>query len=175
VTIEERNGRLETAFSPQAVEEPDNNNFPLIYGTYGTHCRFTGDFDARVEFELLEWPGANGVAVQLGAWFPAQNLGVVRWSNRQTEQYASWGTRQSPASPTSDLRGALRIQRVGDRITTSFRRGGTWDQLQTITGSFGAPLIGLQAISKDDWFADKPVRIAFDNFTVAAQDRACGG
>jgi hypothetical protein len=173
VAIEERNGRLEATLSAQAVEEPDNNNFPMIFGTYGTHCRFAGDFDARVELELLEWPAGNGVAVQLGAWFPTQNLRVVRWSNRQMEQYGSWGTQTSPSSPSDDRRGALRIQRVGNRITTYFQRGRVWEALHTISGSFGSPLIGLQVLSKDDWFADTTVRIAFDNFSVAAEDRGC--
>jgi hypothetical protein len=170
VTVEERNQKLEVTIAPDAVAEGD---YKLISGTYGTHCRFLGDFDARVEFELLDWPEANGVVVQLAAWFQSFNASVIRQSQLWIEEYGSWMTTRARSSPSNDRRGALRLRRVRDTVTTYFRRDTDWYPMQTSTGFVGAPLIGLQAMSRDDWFADKPVRIAFDNFTLVAADRAC--
>lgn len=170
VTVEERNQRLEMTIAPDALAEGD---YKLISGTYGTHCRFLGDFDARVEFELLEWPEANGTIVQLAAWFQSFNAGVVRQSQLWTEEYGSWLTRRARSSPSNDTRGALRLRRVGDAVTTYFRRSADWYPLQTSSGFVGAPLVGIQSMSRDDWFADKPVRIAFDNFSLTAGKRAC--
>ena len=170
VTVEERNQRLEMTIAPDAPAEGD---YKLISGTYGTHCRFLGDFDARVEFELLDWPDANGVIVQLAAWFQSFNAGVVRQSQSWTEEYGSWLTNRARSTPSNDRRGAVRLRRVNDAVTTYFRSDTGWYPLQTSTGFVGAPLIGLQAMSRDDWFADKPVRIAFDNFSLVAGERAC--
>jgi hypothetical protein len=111
--------------------------------------------------------------VQLSAWFRGYNAGVVRQSQNWTEEYGSWLTNRARSSPSKDIRGALRLLRKGDQITTYYRRGGEWYPLQTSTGFVGAPLIGLQAMSKDEWFADKPVRIAFDNFSLTAATSAC--
>lgn len=170
VTIEEQGGRLEVSVQPDAVAEGD---YKLISASYGTTCRYLGDFDARIEFELLEWPEANGVVVQLAAWFNDTNVGAVRQSQTWAEEYASWMTNRGRSNPSADGRGTLRVRRVGDRITTYFRRAQDWYPLQSERGYTGAPIIGIQTMSKDEWFADKPVRIAFDNFSLTAAKRAC--
>jgi DNA-binding SARP family transcriptional activator len=169
VTVEEVNRRLEMAIAPTAVAEGD---FSLISGSYGTTCRFTGDFDARVEFELLAWPEANGVLVHLMAWFNATPAGIWRQSQRWAEDYSSYIWNQGQAYPTITTRGALRVQRKAGWITTYFRLGRRWSPLHSARVT-GAPMIGLQASSRDDWFADQPVRIAFDNFSLTAAARAC--
>lgn len=170
---EERNGRVEITIAANAPAEGDFNQ---IAASYGTSCRFQGDFDARVEYELLEWPVKNGVVLSFSAWFiSGPQVSVVRqsqsWSN---EDYGSWLGNRVESSPSSDLRGALRIRRVGTTITTFYRRpAGDWHAFQAQGGFSGAPMFGLIAFSRDDWFADKPVRVAFDNFSLTAGERVC--
>jgi hypothetical protein len=169
---EERNGRVEISISATAPAEGDFNQ---IAANYGTTCRFRGDFDASVEFELLEWPAKNGIVLQFSAWFVAgAQVGVVRQSQSWTEEYGSWMGNRTESSPSADARGGLRIRRVGATITTYYRRqGGDWYPLQSQGGFTGFPMFGLIAFSRDDWFADKPVRVAFDNFSLTADERVC--
>jgi DNA-binding SARP family transcriptional activator len=169
VTVEEVNGRLEMAIAPTAVAEGD---FSLISGSYWTTCRFTGDFDARVEFELLDWPQANGVLMHLMAWFNPPPAGIWRQSQRWGEDYSSYIRNRGQGYPTTTTRGALRVQREAGWVTTYFRLSGRWSPLHTARVT-GAPTIALQASSRDDWYADQPVRIAFDNFSLTAAARAC--
>ena len=170
VTVEEVNGRLEIAIAPTAVAEGD---YDVISGSLGTNCRFLGDFDVRVDFELLEWPAANGVIGQLTSWYNAYAATVGRFSNNLgSEEYAGWfpGATNSPA--TDHREGTLRIVRHGTLSVAQYRVSGRWHSVVSARVT-GAPIIGLQLMSKDDWFADKPVRIAFDNFVLRAEQPVC--
>lgn len=169
-TVQEQNGRLEMAFAPDALAAGDN--FKMIAGQYGTQCRFLGDFDVRVDFELLDWPSANGVLIQLAAWFRASNLSIARQSQAWGENYTAWHRSSGNTAETHHLRGGLRIRRVNDSATTYFRRGNAWVPLRTFSTD-QAPIIGLQAMTTDEWFADKPVLIAFDNFEMKAEQPVC--
>ena len=44
----------------------------------GTQCTFPGDFDARVDFTLFEWPAGANVRVGLNAFFVAAELSAMR-------------------------------------------------------------------------------------------------
>jgi len=41
---------------------PDGASGDWIGTHVGTNCQLHGDFDVQVEYELLIWPAANGVA-----------------------------------------------------------------------------------------------------------------
>ena len=177
VTLEERAGRLEMAIAADAAGNKDG----VIQAHYGTRCRFSGDFDVKVDYELVEWPSTAGVVVQLTAWFEGNQMSAGRTSVGGEEAY----TTTAPPGwnwqlPTSDSSGSLRIKRINDALKTYYRTSGRWHQLYYFVeainarGGRGAPVIGLQVFSRDEWFGDRPVRIAFDNFSVTQKRRACG-
>jgi hypothetical protein len=176
VTVEERGGRLEIAIAADAMGDQG-----VIQGQYGTQCRFLGDFDVKVDYELLEWPASAGALVQLTAWFQSNQMSLGRTSIGGEEAYTStappgWSTQHT----SSDTRGSLRITRVGELLKTYYRTGRRWHLLygfapsMNARGGTGAPVIGLQVYTRDDWFGHRPVRIAFDNFSIASKRRACG-
>jgi hypothetical protein len=152
--------------------ESQGGEFNVLGAHYGTRCRFPGDFDARVDFELLDWPAANGVYVAINAWFtqPPQ-LAIVRQSQTWGEEYASFWGRTSNRR-TADTTGSLRIRRVGTRFTTYHKSGGKWLALDSML-SEAAPMISIQAASTPDWFGHQAVRLAFDNFSMRAVRPAC--
>lgn len=169
VELAERNGRLEVAFQPDAVGEGEYN---LMGAHYGTSCRFLGDFDARVDYEVLEWPPTNGVAVQLNLWFTSATSFSILRESKAIEQYTTWHQPNGHSTPTTDARGSLRIRRVGNTVSMLYKANGRWTSLGA-GWSNGAPMISLQAMATDESFGDKPVLIAFDNFVITAAQPAC--
>jgi hypothetical protein len=169
VELAERNGRLEVAFQPDAVGEGEYN---LMGAHYGTSCRFLGDFDARVDYEVLEWPPTNGVAVQLNLWFTSATSFSILRESKAIEQYTTWHQPNGHSTPTTDARGSLRIRRVGNTVSMLYKAKGRWTSLGA-GWSNGAPMISLQAMATDESFGDKPVLIAFDNFVITAAQPAC--
>src|SRR4029453_17124131 len=51
-----------------------------------------GNFDARVDYEVLEWPPTNGVAVTLNLWFTSSPAFSIDRESKAIEQYATLGT-----------------------------------------------------------------------------------
>ena len=120
ITLAERNGRLEIEFAADGVAGGD---FNVLGAHYGTQCRFLGDFDARVDFELGVAP-LNGVQVALNAWFARRGgVMIARQSQTWDEEYMSWADPRSNSRPTLDLRGSLRVKRVGNTISTHYKSG----------------------------------------------------
>jgi hypothetical protein len=80
---------------------------------------------------------------------------------------------------SGDASGALRMKRVGERTTTYYRAGDRWRRLSGFERSIGAPggvgpsALALQVFSLDERFAHLPVRVAFDNFSIAADELSC--
>ena len=169
VELAERNGRLEIAFQPDAIGEGE---YKLMGAHYGTGCRFLGNFDARVDYEVLEWPPTNGVAVQLNLWFTTATSFSINRESKAIEQYTTWHQPNGHSSPTTDTRGSLRIRRVGNTVSMLYKSNGRWTSLGA-GWSNGAPMISLQAMATDESFGDKPVRVAFDNFVITAAQPAC--
>lgn len=176
VTIDERDGRLEMSFAGDAQPGGPND---LLDGHYGTQCRFIGDFDARVDFELLDWPVANGVVVQLTAWSGAGGMTAGRQSQSwdEGEGYVSSSPSIGTQMAAGDVQGTVRIRRAGLVTTSSYWSGTRWARLVAFSSSpiatIGAPLFGLQAISTSQTFGRRPVRVAFDNFVLTARQSAC--
>jgi DNA-binding SARP family transcriptional activator len=170
ITLAERNGRLEVEFAADGVAGGEYN---ILGAHYGTQCRFLGDFDARVEFELLDWPPLNGVQVGLNAWFTRRGgVMIARQSQTWDEEYMSWADPRSNSRPTLDTRGSLRIRRVGNTISTHYKSGKEWLSLGAARTD-EAPMLAIQAMTTNEQFGDKPVRVAFDNFELVAQQPVC--
>jgi DNA-binding SARP family transcriptional activator len=150
--------------------------FSDVGGHYGTQCRFPGNFDARVDYALAQWPAGNGVVTALSAFFGPKNYGtqVTRSSSLQGgEQYTSYLSPTTGAGAvTDDLLGSLRITRVDEVVTMYFRHSGTWHELAAEPVG-GAAVIGIGAYSPSGDWQGKPVTVAFDNFVVTAPKAIC--
>jgi hypothetical protein len=169
----EQNGRLEVSFDADAAAAPNNQGFSMMGAEVGTNCRFLGDFDVSVSYALVDWPESNGVLVQLAAWFRSGATAIGRQSLRTgPEFYTTWSGSSGTTSGTLDRSGALRLRRVGSQLASYMRAQGRWVRLWSFKSS-GAPTIALQAMSTDEWFADRPVTVAFDDVEIKAAQPAC--
>lgn len=74
VEVAERKGQLQFTFDPAASAEGDG----WFGATYESRCRFQGDFDLTIDYELPQWPAANGVSLQATAWFGTHGLTIAR-------------------------------------------------------------------------------------------------
>ena len=170
ITLTERNGRLEVEFASDGLA---GGEFHVLGAHYGTQCRFVGDFDAHVDYELLDWPMPNGVAVQLNAWFTRRGaVSVGRQSQTWDEEYVTWADARGNSRPTLDTRGSLRIRRVDGTISTHYKSGRQWLSLGAARTT-EAPMLAIQAMTTDETFGHKPVRVAFDNFALVADQPVC--
>ena len=93
-TLSEHDGHLEFAFPAGATP---GGQYDVYGGHVGTVCEFPGDFDARVDYTLPEWPTANGIIVSLWMFFKPNNLG---WeAMRQSSPHSRSRTSSSRTSP----------------------------------------------------------------------------
>jgi DNA-binding SARP family transcriptional activator len=169
VSAAEGGGRLVLTVGPKAVPE---GTYDQIDVHAGTQCSFPGDFDARVDYKLLEWPAGDNVWVGLNAIFAGG--AVMREATTQFgDIYRSWVTTSNGNVPLPDTSGSMRITRVDGVETTYFWHEGRWRRLASAP-SPGAAVFGLGASSgANDGFGHKEVKVAFDNFHVTARNPAC--
>ena len=175
IRVVEQNGALELSVGPDAVTDG-------VYGVdqhYGTNCRLTGDFDARIAFKLLAWPGANGVDVTFAAWVPPPNqsyAAISRVGGTATgglEAYSAIGSVQGFAQ-TADMVGALRLTRANGVLTTYFRSGRSWVRLAG--GYVRGPAVLIAGLyTKADRFGRQTAHAAFDDFEATAESVDCRG
>jgi DNA-binding SARP family transcriptional activator len=164
----EREGRLEIGLAADSVLGGPWNS---VEGHYGTMCWLLGDFDARVEYELLTWPERSGANLYLGAYRAKTTANVSRFSYAVGDGYGSWFEPNFLSVPTADTVGALRLRRRDGVLATYYRHAGSWVK----TGwarTPGATIIVLQLGSGSD-FSHQAVRVAFDNFKAEAEGVDC--
>ena len=175
-SLSQNGGHLEFAFSPAASPGGQYNVFG---GHVGTHCKFPGDFDARVDFTLAQWPASNGVRIVLWSFFGPTNIGwqVWRWSGPQAgESYGSYtGTGQNASVSLADTTGSLRIARNNGVVTTYFFHNGRWQMLTSGRMSELATIaVGADGGPGDNSpFGGDEVVADFDNFSVNGVDPVC--
>ena len=175
-TLAENAGDLEYAFAPDTTP---GGQFSTAGGHVGTRCRFPGDFDARVDFALVDWPSGNGVVVSLYAFLGAANtaLQVNRSSSAVWgEQYGGWFDQEAPGSAQlPDKTGTLRLLRKDGLVTGYFLHNGNWQTLSThridlpATIALGANVGPGYGTS----FGGQQVVVDLDNFTVTGANPAC--
>jgi DNA-binding SARP family transcriptional activator len=167
----EREGRLEIGLAADSVTGDPWNS---VEGHYGTQCRLLGDFDARVEFELLTWPEASGATLDMGAYFThAESTPyIARFSfSSGGDGYSSWFPPNLVPVATMDTAGSLRLRRHRGVMTTYYRHAGRWVKINSGAAP-GARTIVLQLYAGAD-FAHKAVRVALDNFSAEAEAVDC--
>jgi hypothetical protein len=133
---------------------------------------FPGNFDARVDYTLLEWPAGDNIDVGLNAIYA--NAAVMRDSSSQwSDGYASWVIPDSGSVVLPDTGGSLRIARVNGIETTYFWHRGSWRKIASAAAA-GAAVLGLQAFSDGhNPFGGNELKVAFDKFKVTGVDPIC--
>jgi hypothetical protein len=142
----------------------------------GTNCRLLGDFDVQVDYELLTWPDANGVAAFMNTYYgPAPNWeSISRESLPWAELYEARIAGSTSAVLTNDGRGTMRLTRTGSVLAASSRTASTdWQLVATSVAVLDPAVITLGAASNDTIFAHRDVKVAFDNFSVNSGRLSC--
>jgi hypothetical protein len=131
-----------------------------------------GDFTARIDYALLAWPADNKERLALGAVTGANQLLIERVSDSLvglgTEVYVTDFTGQGIlGTPTADLTGTLRLERVGDTVQGAFWTGTAWNVIGTYS------VAGEGSLARTIGFSIFPgvpvtpgVKVALDNFTL---------
>lgn len=172
VTIAETSQRLEINLAADAANGPAGG----FSGGYVTQTFFQGDLDVWVDFQLLDWPSANGVRVGL-SFGDSTNFGnfwsVERTSAGRGEIYGDvyltdFNHFIGALNPTGDQSGALRLTRTGTTVSAYYLAGGQWQLLRSDTITGADLVFTIAAWSHDQYFNDQPVKLAFDNVNVNA-------
>jgi len=140
-----------------------------------TRCLAHGDFDAQVDFNLVNWPPQNGVSVSLMVGGTPFNVYRVSWQFQPSESYGAFLPPVGTTLPADGTTGTLRLARVGDIFTTYYRSGLRWVPIISGVGpTDDVPLtLAVFNISGAATFAGQPVTVAFDNFHVFADRIVC--
>jgi hypothetical protein len=171
----ERNGRLEIAIDASLA--PPAHYFNTHYES---QCEVFGDFDEKVDFELITWPARDGINVFLRAQFPGSVLSTFVARTGPTEgqggaeiystAFAPWGT----GVPTGDSTGSLRITRKRGLMVTYYKYGQRWIKLGSRPAPGGVRFqIGIDTNVGE--FGFQTAALAFDNFQATADSVDCGG
>ena len=91
-----------------------------------TRCLASGDFDARVDFDLGTWPARNGVWLSLMAAGTPYNVYRVSWQFDESEAYGTYLPPAGNTLPASGTTGSLRLRRWGDIYTGYYLSGRRW-------------------------------------------------
>jgi hypothetical protein len=140
---------------------------------WGSQCRFDGNFDERVDYQLLEWPAGSGARVQLTAWvFPNVNSDAARATTQSSESYDGNIDQGYDSVTTQDLQGSLRVARKNGVETAYYRSQGAWVPIHTGRAP-GRAQLGLQLFATASDWTHQQVQVAFDNFRVTATNPVC--
>lgn len=167
VSLLEQGGELQLTIGASAAPSGPNNQIDVHVST---QCSFPGDFDARVEYKLSEWPAGDNIDVGMNAISGA----VMRVSGTQSgEEYVSWVGPRNTSVPLSPMGGSLRIARVKGVETTYYWHQNRWQRLVS-SREIGPAVIALQAVSDgQDVFGGEELKVAFDNFKVTGVRPVC--
>jgi DNA-binding SARP family transcriptional activator len=122
VSIVEQGGQLQLTVGADAVPGGAYNQIDVHVGT---HCSFPGNFSARVDYTLLEWPPGDNIDIGLNAIYA--NGAVTRDSSSQSGDEYSSGLSRTPTislSPTPAVRSASRASTASRRRTSGIEAAG---------------------------------------------------
>jgi hypothetical protein len=174
VTAAEQGGRLEFSVAPDAVMAGNHD----VSKQYGTRCLLKGDFETTVEYSLLDWPAADGVHLDLGAWFPPpkENYVSIARVGGTADGPESYGSNLSyqDSALTESMSGALRIKRTDGVLSVYYRNGRIWQRLGWRWAPDPAAMI-LMLWTKDSFFGRQSATAAVDNFNAISDGVVCGG
>ena len=160
-------GRAETSLAADATNGPSGFMGP----GFGSQCRAVGDYDARVRYELLDWPFSNGVHVLLG---DAGTTGAIgRRSESGFDDYLAFFNPVPASALTDHMTGELRLMRSGMSLTALYREGDTWVSLLTGPTTTAPVLLNVHLFSNEAIFGKRFVRVAYDDFQIEATAFEC--
>lgn len=146
---------------------PANSSGAMFWASAKGVPKLVGDFDARIDYSLDEWPVTSGVRVGLSIGFNSGTISVERlnYGPGNPELYlidfGSWWN----GFGTTDLGGSLRMTRVGREISGWAFVNGNWERV----GFWG--LAGTEDVtfavgtwSHDGLFSQQQARVSWDNF-----------
>jgi hypothetical protein len=176
VSVQEINQRLEVTLAADAAGS--------FAGGYWSKLAY-GDVDVAVSFSLLDWPTKNGVRVGLfliadstPTLVPTASWAAERVSGGAIESFSDVYLTDFNHSigvlvGTADTTGALRIARVGNTISAWYLANGAWQLLRSdVVAPAGELYFGFAAWSHDQYFADQPVKVAFDDIRLVPEPSA---
>jgi len=172
--LTQHDGHLEFIFPPATAPGPPYGNDG---GHIGTQCKFPGDFDARVDFTLVQWPSANGIEVALWSFLGPTNIGWQSWRRSSPQWGEQYGSFTGPATSVAldDTSGTLRLARRNGVVTAYFLHKGSWQSLTSGRNTSLATIaIGANAgAGYDSPFGGQQVVVDFDNFSVTGNNPIC--
>jgi DNA-binding SARP family transcriptional activator len=165
-----QNGKLVFTIPPAAQT---GGNYNMVGPGWATQCRFDGNFDERIDYQLLDWPSASGAHVQINAWvFPTSNSSAGRMTNQFSESYNGNVNQGWDLVDTQDMQGTLRLVRTGAGETAYYLSKGNWVAIHTGTAP-GQAQLGIQVFAMASDWSHKQIRVAFDNYSVTASSITC--
>jgi DNA-binding SARP family transcriptional activator len=174
-TLSEHSGHLEFAFPTGTAPGGQYDNYG---GHVGTLCKFPGNFDARVDFSLPQWPPTNGVSVNLWAFYGPNNSG---WAGVWRSSSAQWGEQYGGAVASNpgggvsldDVSGTVRMRRHNGLLSELFLHNGKWIRLASgYTTATLVITVGASSAQNPPARSDRVV-VDFNNFTVTASNPIC--
>jgi hypothetical protein len=165
-TVSETSGRLEITFP--ATSSGDT----LMAGVRSVHT-LVGDFDAQVDFDLLNWPDSNGFNVSIGA-SGSFTFMISRYSYSfgDHEGYLFNYLGNMSSVPASGSSGKLRLKRTGKTMEAFYWQDNAWHSMGAHTDDqFAAeiPIFLNSDCGNPSRFTGQLVKVAFDNFQVTNQ------
>lgn len=149
-------------------------------GILGPYLEFnyliTGDFDARIDYRLINWPVNNQERIGIILASPdglSAVAAVERISDDEfvsgNEGYLTHFLNGTISVPTADIAGTLRLTRTGDTVAGYYWGGSGWSLVNSYSSALNNP--GPSPLYLPIWWQTAPtvgVQIAFDNFYLEA-------
>jgi hypothetical protein len=169
-------GRLEIAVDGDAQPDADG----LIQAGFRLRCMALDDFDAQVDFQLIDWPVADGVEVTLGFgvgdgtngafW----SVGRVGGGNRAAWEAYVASVGQDAGVETEDLTGTLRLARRNKVLTAYYKGAAGWVRIASARESRFGNVMLLVATDRHA-FGGRTAVVAYDNFSATVPNLFCAG
>ena len=164
----QQNGQLVFSIAADATFE---SQFHSVGINVGTKCKFPGDFDARVDYTLLNWPVGNGASASLVAYQRGPVDEISRATTTQWNDYNAWPGR-GDAVALPDSSGSLRIARSKGIVRTYLWHHDQWKELSA-QEIYGTIWVGMTLSSSANYWQQMNVSAGFDGFAITAQDATC--
>jgi hypothetical protein len=142
-----------------------------------TYCTLAGGFDVQVDYNLVRWPRANGVALGLYAAY----ADAIRESSPAGDFYV--GARRTLDPPdgrprrrtrTDDTHGTLRLVRDENRMMIFARDGGDWRTLYEFPNPTPATVpVYIELYTTNQRFSHRQAEVELTNFRVNSGSLEC--
>jgi Tol biopolymer transport system component len=174
-TVEQTNGQLEIGVPASTTNDPSAG---YISAGVNTQCRLNGDFDAQVDYRLLQWPATPMVNAdfdtfsQANGW-QAYGLFVFDPGGLGTGVSTNFPGPVNTYIPDASSSGTLRFSRSGDTLTTYRLVNGAWAPIQSILDTQTDVGLDLNVFSNAAPGTHGDVKIAYDNVRIAGAALSC--